>query len=215
MIRKEVVHINSAFHKLEETKKQRIIDAAIEEFVEKGFEQASTNAIVKKAQIGKGMLFHYFNSKKDLFLYLFDYCSEIMKREYLYSIDIEEGDIIKRFRQASLLKQEILMKRPYLFDFMSMALITNTDHLMEELNDRRQKLEKYGYGRLYKNIDTTMFRDEMDVEKALQLLTWAMDGYRSAKERELKGKQLRREEYDVLFQEFDDYLKVLKQAFYK
>lgn len=43
-----------------------IVNAAIEVFLEKGYEGASMEAIAKKAQISKGGLYHHFNSKEGI-----------------------------------------------------------------------------------------------------------------------------------------------------
>ncbi|KZL90506.1 TetR/AcrR family transcriptional regulator [Clostridium magnum] len=66
------------FESLPQEKKKRILDACIEEFALNGYDKASTNSIVKKAGISKGLLFHYFGSKKTLFLYVFDYCANYL-----------------------------------------------------------------------------------------------------------------------------------------
>ena len=68
---------------------------ALREFAENGFEKASTNEIVKKANISKGSLFNYFNSKKELYLYLFNYSIEIIE-EFINQINLDERDIFKR-----------------------------------------------------------------------------------------------------------------------
>jgi len=49
---------------IEPEKRDRILNAAIEEFASFPFEKASTNHIVAKAGISKGLLFHYFGSKQ-------------------------------------------------------------------------------------------------------------------------------------------------------
>ncbi len=46
-----------------------ILNAAIEEFTDKGFASASTNTLVQKLNISKGSLFQYFNDKETLFRY--------------------------------------------------------------------------------------------------------------------------------------------------
>ena len=51
-------------------KQKRIIEAAILEFSEKGFENANTNKIARNANISVGSLFKYFENKTDLFLYI-------------------------------------------------------------------------------------------------------------------------------------------------
>jgi TetR/AcrR family transcriptional regulator len=68
----------SKFLNLDKEKQDRIINAAIKEFAEKGYDRASTNEIVKEAGISNGLLFHYFQNKKQMFLFLFDYCYELV-----------------------------------------------------------------------------------------------------------------------------------------
>ncbi|MGI6412409.1 MAG: FtsX-like permease family protein [Syntrophomonadaceae bacterium] len=55
--------INTRFYSLEKDKQERIINAALKEFARSGYERASTNVIIKEAEISKGSLFNYFNSK--------------------------------------------------------------------------------------------------------------------------------------------------------
>jgi len=55
------------FSQLNPLKQQRILDAAIEEFAERGYGSASMNVVVERAGISKGALFKYFQSKQGLF----------------------------------------------------------------------------------------------------------------------------------------------------
>jgi AcrR family transcriptional regulator len=57
-------------------KKERIITAGIKEFAENGYALASTNRICQNAGISKGLLFHYFETKKQFYSYLGNYLSE-------------------------------------------------------------------------------------------------------------------------------------------
>jgi AcrR family transcriptional regulator len=46
-----------------------IIQAAVDEFLEKGYEAASMDTIAKRAGISKGGLYHHFRSKDEILLY--------------------------------------------------------------------------------------------------------------------------------------------------
>lgn len=46
--------------------------AGVSEFAEYGYENSSTNRIVKKAGISKGSLFKYFPTKEDFYFYVLD-----------------------------------------------------------------------------------------------------------------------------------------------
>lgn len=57
-------------------KKERIINAGIKEFAENGYALASTNRICQNAGISKGLLFHYFETKMQFYIYLGKFLSE-------------------------------------------------------------------------------------------------------------------------------------------
>ncbi|MFA7166834.1 MAG: TetR/AcrR family transcriptional regulator [Desulfoplanes sp.] len=59
------------FLNLEPAKQERILNAAIHEFAEKGYDSASMNVVVKQAGISKGSLFKYFNNKTGLFTFVY------------------------------------------------------------------------------------------------------------------------------------------------
>ncbi|MHB1128006.1 MAG: TetR/AcrR family transcriptional regulator [Bacillota bacterium] len=58
------------FNNLSEEKKQRIFDAAVQEFSTRRFSEASINQIVKTAGIPRGSFYQYFKDKADLYLYM-------------------------------------------------------------------------------------------------------------------------------------------------
>lgn len=111
----------SKFLNLDSEKQNRILNAAINEFAEKGYENASTNEIVKDAGISKGLLFHYFKNKKQLFLFLYDYCIDVSMTEFYKKIDLNERDFFVRLRQIHLIKAELLNKYPKMLKFIEVA----------------------------------------------------------------------------------------------
>lgn len=63
---------NVTFYRLPEDKQKRIYDAAVEEFSEYRFTDASINRIVKTAEIPRGSFYQYFRDKEDLYLYVLE-----------------------------------------------------------------------------------------------------------------------------------------------
>jgi AcrR family transcriptional regulator len=70
----------NTFEKLDEGKKSRILDAAVDEFSRHGFRQASVNRMVERIGIAKGSLFQYFGSKEGLFKVIFNYAVELVRQ---------------------------------------------------------------------------------------------------------------------------------------
>ena len=68
------------FLQLDTEKQQRVLEAAIDEFAERGYEKASMNTVVKKAGISKGALFKYFGNKSGLFAFVYRIALNHVKR---------------------------------------------------------------------------------------------------------------------------------------
>ena len=60
------------FFNLPEEKKDRVLDAAIDEFARRPFYKAKISSIVKKAEIAKGSFYQYFEDKKDLYKHIME-----------------------------------------------------------------------------------------------------------------------------------------------
>ena len=65
--------ISPTFQNLKEDKKNRIIDAALEEFSLRPFNEASITNIVKNADISRGSFYQYFGNKENIYKYLVNY----------------------------------------------------------------------------------------------------------------------------------------------
>lgn len=96
-----------AFDKLPEDKKGRILNICLDEFAENGYENTSTDTITSRAGISKGILFHYFKSKKNLYLYLLEHTRKQMTDHILTAMEketLEDRDFFERIKAITLLK---------------------------------------------------------------------------------------------------------------
>lgn len=57
------------FEKQNKAKQNAVLAAGVEEFSQKSYGDARTDIIVQSCGISKGLLFHYFGSKKEFYLY--------------------------------------------------------------------------------------------------------------------------------------------------
>tara|TARA_Y100000588_G_C14120420_1_gene867058 strand:- start:214 stop:831 length:618 start_codon:yes stop_codon:yes gene_type:complete len=64
--------MKSTFKNISQEKQKAIIQGAFEEFGRYGYQNASTNRLVKTLGISKGSIFKYFDGKLDLYSYLVD-----------------------------------------------------------------------------------------------------------------------------------------------
>jgi AcrR family transcriptional regulator len=64
---------------------EKLFEAALEEFIDNGYQQASINAILGKAGMSKGQFYYHFKNKEGLYLALIDVMVE-RKKEFLDSV---------------------------------------------------------------------------------------------------------------------------------
>lgn len=202
------------FENLDPNKKKKILDSALMEFAENGYKQASTNRIVKQAGIGKGMLFYYFQNKQELYEYLVEYSLNFIIDEYLNLVDSNEPDFINRLKGASQLKMKAQLENEHVFNFMGTVMLTKDLELPPHLQKRYEKLQKQGYALLYEGIDKTLFRKDVDVDKAFNLIRWGIDGYQQDLLQKLQGQKIADLDFEPYWDEFYEYLDILKKSFY-
>lgn len=200
------------FKNIDIEKKDRIINSALEEFSKNSFNKASTNNIVKNAGISKGLLYHYFKSKKNLYEYLETFAIETVINTILDEIHWEESDLFSRIKHIILLKIKICVRYPYLVSFSKTMYEKRT---IDEIKKLAETHTPNLYSEVYhRNIDFNIFKDNIDIEKAIKLTQWTMEKFG---EEWLKNVEPLNGEvdYEVLAEEIDLYLKMLKDAFYK
>nr|WP_235888096.1 TetR/AcrR family transcriptional regulator [Neobacillus paridis] len=205
----------SKFLNLDKEKQDRIINAAIKEFAQKGYDSASTNEIVKEAGISKGLLFHYFQNKKQLYLFLFDYCYELIATEFYQKIDLSETDFFKRMRAAVTIKMELLSVYPALFHFLQAVYIEDSREIKAEFAEKYQQLLETNFAKMYENIDITKFRDDIDLEKILKIITWTFEKLSDEELNKAKFLPTHEIDYQQVSMKAEQYFEVLIKVFYK
>jgi TetR/AcrR family transcriptional regulator len=205
----------SKFLNLDSEKQNRIINAAIKEFAQKGYSNASTNEIVKEAGISKGLLFHYFQNKKQLFLFLFDTCVELITDDFYKKIDLSETDFFQRIRQSVLIKMELLAQYPDLFKFVEKAYMDDAADIQAEMQKKIRELNHINIGKIYEGIDVSKFRNDIDIQKIFKIITWTFE--KLSDEELYKAKLLPNYEidYQKVQKEAEEYFEILIKCFYK
>jgi len=205
----------SKFENLNEEKKQRILRAAMDEFAASGYDDASTNEIVKNAGIAKGALFHYFKNKKQLFLYLYDYCIRLSLNEFYRKMDMDERDLFAKLQKMLIAKMEILRMYPGFVDFLKAAYFEESKEVKQDLDERNRNVLNDGIAKLFVNIDMSRFALGMDINQVIRTIMWAYEGFSDDLLRKKAKTALDPVDFDRMFKETERYTEFLKSCFYK
>jgi len=197
--------------KMDKEKRDRIINAAMKEFSANRFDKASTNAIVKEAGISKGLLFHYFNTKEDLFQYLTDFSMHVISDPIAEKIGYKEQDIILRMEKIMQLKLEIMQVYPHLIDFSKIVFAGMT---YENILITIQKYHPVPIEMYYThNIDTSLFKEGIDRSMAITTIQSTLE--KLAENYVAKRNMGIDEEMATVAQTFKRYLDHFRAIYYK
>lgn len=200
---------------LEPQRRDAILNAALKEFATRGFDDASTNIIAKEAGISKALMFHYVNSKKDLFLFAYDYFTELMDKEYFELMNYSEKDIFDRLRQSHLLQIEMLKRYPWIFEFNKLSTTTHSYEVNKELEERTQKKQSSCYIQIYDMIDESKFRKGLNIEKCKQLIFWSNIGFTNQILDDIRNSKASEVDYVSIIAKLDEYFEELRKVYYK
>jgi TetR/AcrR family transcriptional regulator len=197
---------------MDEEKRQRIIRASIEEFG-KGYALASTNEIVRKAGVSKGLLFHYFGSKKNLFFIAFKEATAKLQEKLLawYEADKEDmpGDIFHRLTRLALIKLKLFQDDPTLYQFLAVAIQNSPGDVQQGLQALIDTAAEEGIGKILDGITFSDLRPDVDPLKALKLIQLVMDGFQQDY---LRRKDLASLDWDKEVVEFTEYMDMLRKG---
>ncbi len=201
------------FYQLDEEKRNRIFQAAIEEF-SKGYRVASTNKIVEKAQISKGLLFHYFGSKKGLALALCTHLLDAIWTEESIREVLAEPDAIVRLNLMANHEIEIVLQYPSFLAFFQKMLeekILTTESMISFENIKSFMAQTFA------NIDRTLFKEGLDIDKTLSMMRAMIEKLTQEKTAELieRKKEINQEELEDIVSDFTEYTKYFRDIFYR
>lgn len=203
------------FLDLEQTKREQIIRAAMKEFATQGYDRASTNNIVKEAGISKGSLFHYFGNKKNLYLFIYEYAIQTVLDNLWRKIDLEQKDVLARWRQVALLKIELIAQFPELFNFLVMATLSDINENAQTIQStNEQKLQAFMQD-FFADLDYSLFRPGIEVSRALEVISWTIEGFSKKLSGQIGDVPVTETDFDRIMQELDQYMQLLRDCFYQ
>lgn len=156
-----------------ELSRSRILKYASIEFAEQGYYRSSVNRICSNGKISKGLLYHYFKDKDDLYLACIKRCFDEIVAGFLKELDKESVTVDEYFDCRILFFE----KNPVCFSLFLEAMTNRWPYLQEQIAVCRSEFDS-----LNVNIFTTILEREnpsglADREFALTLLTIVQSGF--------------------------------------
>ena len=149
--------------------RQKIMGAALKEFGEKSYGEASLNTICKEGEISKGIIYHYFRDKDDLFLACVQDCFETLtlylrKQVRIAGICVEE--VLKQYFDTRIV---FFHENPEYRKVFYSAVITPPPHLVKAIGELRKEFDALNVSILTGLLEKVPLRDGMSIDEVIRI----------------------------------------------
>ena len=147
--------------------RQQIINSAIAEFGKNSYTDASLNAICRNGKISKGIIYHYFKNKDDLYLVCVTECFNSLTR-FLNSKEMNFNNVEQAIEKYLDLRHEFFRKNPEFGNIFTNALLQPPKHLIEEIREIKAELDRFNikfYEQILKNVN---LKKHISCEEAIE-----------------------------------------------
>jgi TetR/AcrR family transcriptional regulator len=193
-------------------------------FAEHGYAKASVEAIIKEANISKGSLFYYFESKKNFFLYLYEYSGEQLEK--LVDHPGSDGlpsymtytDFFERLHAIQTLKMKHSNEYPYMYNFMKKAVFDTAPVITEGISKVNERYTQERAMAFFQGLDYYKFKDGIEPMMIIQLLSWCSEGCANQvllKEKMNPSSNKSSADFNEIIKLYEAYIILFRNNFYK
>lgn len=185
------------------TKKyEALIATAYQQFALHGYEKTTIDDIIKVSGISKGLFYHHFTNKKELFVSLYTRSAREISEKIREIFEKENMDLIFFAKRYMKMQFSLSQKIPYLCSFLKRA----EGEKLEEIQAVMEHVLSQRHQWMIERLDWRCLREGVTKEQAISLITWVAEGFTN--ELLEKGECFAEENYTT----FCDYLDMMTES---
>lgn len=155
--------------------RQRILDAALREFSKKGYDAASLNTICAENEISKGIIYHYFKDKDELYLLCaaecFEKLTDYLKEAGEGNAESLEG-CLRSYFDARL---QFFAEHPVYLGIFLNAVLHPPGHLLAEMATVRKSFDELNVSTLSRLLESVPLRKGTSIPAVVEDFRMYMD----------------------------------------
>lgn len=155
--------------------KQRILDAAMEEFSLKGYEGASLNTVWAKKGISKGIIYHHFKDKDELYLLCVETCFQEVTSYLRTAADALQGTARVRLQDYFDARLQFFADNPQYLGIFVDASFNPPIRLVTEIAQLRRDFDNLNISVLTRLLENEPLRPGLCVELVVDDFRMYMD----------------------------------------
>lgn len=159
------------FFNLSDEKKRRILEAAIDEFAEYRFSDASINRIVKNADISRGSFYQYFLDKEDLYLFIMQVIAQEKVEIFANAkIQMHPKSFFEAIRMSIPSVQEWVKRCPK-YNKIAMLMTHDDSDIIKKVVDKVDTAREASINMIRQDQANGIIRADIDPNLVLEIYT--------------------------------------------
>lgn len=147
--------------------KEKILQASMEEFSQFGYEKVTMDSICAKHKISKGMMYHYYSGKDDLFLLCVQEMYTMMQAYIEERIsELKKKEALEALKGFWTLRESFFEQHPEQKNIFENALLRIPEHLSEKIAEIRRPIESLNRRFLHETLGKIELRENLKKENA-------------------------------------------------
>ena len=147
--------------------KRKIIDSALLEFSEKNYGEASLNTICSLGGISKGIIYHYFKDKDELYLACIQECFDTLIDYLSTRIALDEQDIHKCLEKYFDSRLTFFNENPIYLKLFCSSVINPPIHLKEDILKIKSNFDNLNISVLKTLLKNVKLRKDITIDEVI------------------------------------------------
>ncbi|WP_176494607.1 TetR/AcrR family transcriptional regulator [Anaerocolumna aminovalerica] len=148
--------------------RQKIIDSALQEFSEKYYAEASLNSICSMGNISKGIIYHYFNDKDDLYLTCVRECFDSLTAYLSENFIVDNTNVKVCLQKYFTVRNVFFNENPIYLKLFFNTVINPPEHLIKAIKEIRAEFDGLNISILTKLLESVKLNSGIAISEAVE-----------------------------------------------
>ncbi|CUP00188.1 MULTISPECIES: TetR/AcrR family transcriptional regulator [Hungatella] len=144
--------------------RRRILESALAEFAEQGYGASSVNTISNGDGLSKGIIYHYFPTKDDLYLACVEECFQTLTGHLQSHTNMEGQTAEERLEQYFRVRLDFFEQNPQYQRIFCDAVIMPPAHLEASIQEKKAPFDRFNIDSLNRMLEPVSLRSDLSRE---------------------------------------------------
>lgn len=146
----------------------RIISGALKEFSKNGYDNGSVNSICSTENLSKGILYHYFSTKDELYLACVSQCFSELTDFLKKNVFLETHDVRKQLENYFMIRFKFFLKFPIYQRIFTDSIIHYPRHLENQISKIMYDFDNLNLFLLNEILSPLKLRNDITHEEVIE-----------------------------------------------